>query len=108
MVFSSPTFLFLFLPAVLIAVFSQNRRLKEDAVIGVFFVASFALGIVIISRAAGYAGSLQQFLFGSITGIPDEDAGWDMQLACQQRLADAGFQLHRREPLHDPARAAAT
>jgi manganese/iron transport system permease protein len=39
----------------------------------VFFVAAFALGIVIISQAPGYAGSLQQFLFGSITGIPDED-----------------------------------
>jgi manganese/iron transport system permease protein len=59
--------------AVLVAVFSQNRRLKEDSVIGVFYVASFALGIVIISQAPGYAGSLQQFLFGSITGIPDED-----------------------------------
>lgn len=59
--------------ALLVAVFSQDRRLKEDAVIGVFFVAAFALGIVVISRAPGYAGSLQQFLFGSITGIPDED-----------------------------------
>jgi manganese/iron transport system permease protein len=59
--------------AVLVAVFAQNRRLREDSVIGVFFVAAFALGIVIISRAPGYAGSLQQFLFGSITGIPDED-----------------------------------
>src|ERR671916_323596 len=59
--------------AILIAVFAQNRRLKEDSVIGVFFVAAFALGIVIISRAPGYAGSLQDFLFGSITGIPDED-----------------------------------
>jgi manganese/iron transport system permease protein len=59
--------------AVLVALFAQNRRLKEDSVIGVFFVAAFALGIVIISRAPGYAGSLQQFLFGSITGIPDED-----------------------------------
>ena len=59
--------------AILVAVFSQNRRLKEDSIIGVFFVAAFALGIVIISRAPGYAGSLQQFLFGSITGIPDED-----------------------------------
>lgn len=59
--------------AVLVAVFSQNRRLREDSVIGIFFVAAFALGIVIISRAPGYAGSLQQFLFGSITGIPDED-----------------------------------
>jgi manganese/iron transport system permease protein len=59
--------------AILVAVFTQNRRLREDSVIGVFFVAAFALGIVIISRAPGYAGSLQQFLFGSITGIPDED-----------------------------------
>ncbi|GLY07811.1 MULTISPECIES: anchored repeat-type ABC transporter permease subunit [Actinoplanes] len=59
--------------ALLVAVFSQNRRLKEDSVIGVFFVAAFALGIVVISRAPGYAGSLQQFLFGSITGIPDRD-----------------------------------
>ncbi|RKR88361.1 manganese/iron transport system permease protein [Micromonospora pisi] len=59
--------------ALLVAAFSQNRRLKEDSVIGVFFVAAFALGIVIISRAPGYAGSLQQFLFGSITGIPDRD-----------------------------------
>lgn len=59
--------------AILVAVFSQNRRLKEDSIIGVFFVAAFALGIVVISTAPGYAGSLQQFLFGSITGIPDED-----------------------------------
>lgn len=59
--------------ALLVAVFSQDRRLKEDSVIGVFFVGSFALGIVVISRAPGYSGSLQQFLFGSITGIPDED-----------------------------------
>ncbi len=59
--------------AILVAIFSQNRRLREDSIIGVFFVAAFALGIVIISQAPGYAGSLQQFLFGSITGIPDED-----------------------------------
>ncbi|TDD66518.1 anchored repeat-type ABC transporter permease subunit [Jiangella aurantiaca] len=59
--------------AVLVAVFAQNRRIKEDSVIGVFYVASFALGVVIISQAPGYAGSLQQFLFGSITGVPDED-----------------------------------
>ncbi|MEU4154974.1 anchored repeat-type ABC transporter permease subunit [Actinoplanes sp. NPDC026670] len=59
--------------ALLVSVFAQNRRLREDSVIGIFFVAAFALGIVIISRAPGYAGSLQQFLFGSITGIPDRD-----------------------------------
>jgi manganese/iron transport system permease protein len=59
--------------AVLVALFSQNRRLKEDSVIGVMFVAAFASGLVIISQTPGYAGSLQQFLFGSITGVPDSD-----------------------------------
>ncbi len=59
--------------AVLVAVFSQNRRLNESSIIGVFFVAAFALGVVIISQAPGYAGSLEQFLFGSITGVPDSD-----------------------------------
>ncbi|PMD05206.1 anchored repeat-type ABC transporter permease subunit [Brevibacterium paucivorans] len=59
--------------ALLVAIFSQFRRLKEDSVIGVFFVAAFALGIVIISQSPGYAGSLTDFLFGSITGIPTSD-----------------------------------
>lgn len=59
--------------AVLIAILSQSRRLREDSVIGVLFVAAFALGIVIISRAPGYAGSLQEFLFGSLAGVPDRD-----------------------------------
>ena len=59
--------------AIIVAIFSQNRRIKEDSVIGITFVSAFALGIVIISQAPGYAGSLQSFLFGSITGIPDSD-----------------------------------
>lgn len=59
--------------AILVAVLSQNRRLKEDSIIGVLFVGAFALGIVILSFSPGYAGSLQDFLFGSITGIPAED-----------------------------------
>lgn len=59
--------------AVLVALLSQSRRLKEDSVIGVLFVGAFALGVVIISRAPGYAGSLQDFLFGSITGVPASD-----------------------------------
>lgn len=61
------------LTALLIAVFTQHRRLREDSVIGVFFAAAFALGIVVVSRAPGYSGSLESFLLGSITGIPDED-----------------------------------
>ena len=56
--------------AVLVALLSQNRRLKEDSIIGVLFVGAFGLGLVIISWAPGYAGSLQDFLFGSLMGIP--------------------------------------
>lgn len=59
--------------ACLVAVFSQNRRVKEDSVIGVFFAAAFGLGIVILSSAPGYSGSLESFLFGSILGISDRD-----------------------------------
>jgi manganese/iron transport system permease protein len=59
--------------ALLVAVFTQNRRLKEDSVIGVFFAAAFGLGIVILSTAPGYSGSLESFLFGQILGISDGD-----------------------------------
>lgn len=59
--------------AILIAVFSQRRRVAEDTIIGIFFAASFALGLVIISRVDGYTASLTSFLFGSITGVSDID-----------------------------------
>ncbi|MGL4175010.1 MAG: anchored repeat-type ABC transporter permease subunit [Dermatophilaceae bacterium] len=59
--------------AVLVAIFSQFPRLRQDSVIGVFFVAAFAVGIVVISRAPGYSGSLSDVLFGSLVGIPDEE-----------------------------------
>ena len=42
--------------AVLVAIFSQNQKLREDSVIGIFFAGSFALGIVIISLAPGIRG----------------------------------------------------
>jgi manganese/iron transport system permease protein len=59
--------------ALSVAVFSQSRRLKEDTVIGVFFAAAFGLGIVIMSTAPGYGGSLESFLFGSVLGIGNAD-----------------------------------
>lgn len=77
--------------AVLIALFSQTKRLREDSVIGVFFVAAFALGIVVISLAPGYAGSLTSFLFGSITGIPDETVLFSLIMALAVLLVAAAF-----------------
>ena len=55
--------------AILIAAFSQKRQVREDSVIGIFFAAAFALGMVIISRVEGYTASLTSFLFGSLTGV---------------------------------------
>ncbi|UFU05370.1 anchored repeat-type ABC transporter permease subunit [Ruania halotolerans] len=79
--------------AICVAIVAQNRRLKEDSIIGIFFVASFALGIVIISTAPGYSGSLQSFLFGSITGIPDSDV-YVVAIAGLAMLG-AAFALHK-------------
>nr|WP_120490997.1 anchored repeat-type ABC transporter permease subunit [Corynebacterium lactis] len=59
--------------AVLIAVFSQRRRVKEDTLIGVFFAGAFALGLVVISQIDGYTASLTNFLFGSIAGVSDTE-----------------------------------
>ena len=55
--------------AVLIAVMSQRRTIKEDSVIGIVFTAAFAFGLVVISRAEGYTASVSSFLFGSLTGV---------------------------------------
>lgn len=41
--------------------------------IGVFFAAAFGLGIVVMSTAPGYGGSLESFLFGSVLGISSQD-----------------------------------
>jgi manganese/iron transport system permease protein len=59
--------------ALAIAVVSQNRRLKEDAVIGVLFALAFGLGIVIVSTQTSYTGDLASFLFGHLLGISNED-----------------------------------
>lgn len=61
------------LVAVVIALLSQRRRVREDALIGVLFAAAFAAGLVIISRVEGYTASLQGFLFGSVTGVTAGD-----------------------------------
>ena len=59
--------------ALLIAAFSQRRHVRADSIIGIFFAAAFALGMVIISRTDGYSASLTSFLFGSLTGVSRSD-----------------------------------
>jgi manganese/iron transport system permease protein len=55
-----------------IGLVAQNRRLREDAVIGVFFTFAFGLGITLASIEHD-AGGLQSFLFGQILAISRAD-----------------------------------
>ena len=48
--------------------------LPEDTSIGILFVGFLALAVVILSsESAAYAGDLNRFLFGSVTGVDDQD-----------------------------------
>ncbi|MDH6565392.1 manganese/iron transport system permease protein [Streptomyces sp. SAI-117] len=59
--------------AVLIAFVSQNRRLKEDTVIGVFFAFAFGLGIVLVSTRDSWTTDLSSFLFGQVLAVSATD-----------------------------------
>ncbi|GAA2775317.1 anchored repeat-type ABC transporter permease subunit [Streptomyces showdoensis] len=65
--------------AVLIAFVSQNRRLKEDTVIGVFFAFAFGLGIVLVSTRDSWTTDLSSFLFGQVLAVDDADI---LRVAC--------------------------
>ncbi len=56
-----------------IGFFSKKGKLAEDTVIGIFFSASMALGIVLISFAPGYQPELFSFLFGNILAVTTTD-----------------------------------
>ena len=52
----------------------SHTSLPEDTSIGILFVGFLALAVVIMSSASGaFVGDLNRFLFGSITGISDND-----------------------------------
>ncbi|MEV0176978.1 anchored repeat-type ABC transporter permease subunit [Streptomyces sp. NPDC050803] len=59
--------------SVLIAFVSQNRRLKEDTVIGVFFAFAFGLGIVLVSTRDSWTTDLSSFLFGQVLAVSPGD-----------------------------------
>jgi manganese/iron transport system permease protein len=51
----------------------RTTRLSDDTAIGLLFVGMLALGVVIISRQATFAGDLTAFLFGDVLGVRDAD-----------------------------------
>lgn len=52
---------------------SRSRRVSENTAIGVLFVASFAFGVVLVSRQAGFRRDLSSLLFGNILGVSEND-----------------------------------
>lgn len=56
-----------------IAVVARRGRVREDAAIGIFFAAAFALGVVLISTQQTYQGDLTAFLIGNLQGVSPGD-----------------------------------
>ncbi len=59
--------------ALLIWRLERSTRLPSDTLIGVFFTASMALGVVLMSFSRGYQPELLSYLFGSILTIQSGD-----------------------------------
>jgi manganese/iron transport system permease protein/iron/zinc/copper transport system permease protein len=62
-----------FLSALLINMTSRRRTIGADAAIGIITTASFALGVLLISRYNTFTRSFDAALFGSILGVTDRD-----------------------------------
>ena len=52
---------------------ARGGRIREDAAIGIFFAAAFALGIVLISTRQTFQGDLTGFLIGNLQGVSAGD-----------------------------------
>ena len=62
-----------FLSALLINMTARRRSIGADAAIGIITTASFALGVLLISRYKTFTRSFDAALFGSILGVTDRD-----------------------------------
>jgi manganese/iron transport system permease protein/iron/zinc/copper transport system permease protein len=62
-----------FLSALLINAVAKRRKIGADAVIGIVTTASFAVGVVLISRVRKFTRNFEAALFGNILGVTGED-----------------------------------
>lgn len=60
------------LSALGILLFSENRKMREDSLIGIFWSAGMAIGILFIYLTPGYAPNLMSYLFGNILTVTRE------------------------------------
>lgn len=61
------------LVALLIFWLERSTKLPSDTLIGIFFTASMALGVVLMSFTEGYRPELLTFLFGNILAVQTAD-----------------------------------
>lgn len=64
---------FSILIALLMYYLERKSPLASDAIIGIFFTTSMALGVLLISLKSGYQPDLMTFLFGNILSINSEE-----------------------------------
>lgn len=93
------------LAAVSIGLITRDRRIQEDAAIGIVLTGAFGLGVVLISTIHSYAAALEDFLFGNVLLVSREDLRLTLFLATVVVLTLLFF--HRRLILRafDPALA---
>ncbi len=77
--------------ALSIAWIQQNIPTKSDAAIGIIFTAMFSIGVIGISYLSRLEGGvhidMQDFLFGSVLGISDEDMYLTFGIMCYTILS---------------------
>ena len=74
-----------------IAWLGPRTRLSEDAIIGVFFSASMALGVVLFSVQRGYQQDLFAYLFGNVLAISNSELAILLGLSALVLLAVAAL-----------------
>jgi manganese/iron transport system permease protein len=57
------------LSAVLLTVFTRNRRVTSDAALAVLLTGFFSIGVIIISRSRSYTADLTVLLFGRVLAV---------------------------------------
>jgi manganese/iron transport system permease protein len=67
--------------AVAIGLIARERRLQEDTATGIVLAGTFALGVVLISTVHSYATALEDFLFGNVLLVSQEDLWLTVALA---------------------------
>ncbi len=96
------------LTALLIGLVAQRGRVRYDTAIGIIFVATFALGILIVSRQSGYVADLFSFVFGNVLGVTWGDVWLTAGLGAFILLAVALFYKELLFTSYDPSMAAAS